>query len=518
MHHTLFYQWADACAYRDAPTSNYTPSASTTKPPKSTKPFHRRARPSIDKSQVSKPFPILAHDEKDLFEAIASNSVQTRAQRIPKAAEKKVKIDASGSIKQSPQPKPKASADKSSQSWYTRETAQPPTTGAPLQRSVSNATPRTITPKVDVTRANSTRESRNRGRTELEGRRDGVGTMKRHVPKSSIKHRDCPWVDPTNNPTTQRTHPTQRPPVCPATRGSYGSDKTVVEDGTPMRADAEKQGELVRSVQETLRPTVRLISKPLPNLPNFDSVSSKWSASTGSVYSNDDPSSYDKVLDMFPQPPEGVPKLVRFDDWQNSNSLSTPPVFMSCPNTSSSSIATTTSTAASDSTVKPLTLKAVPKPKVATVVHQISRANRSYTQLQDSIVIRKGRAQPHGSMKGSIHTPPIRTTGAAPTLRQRSSSLTPSQSQSPPKRAANLHDLIWPNRHRTAEDIERDERERLERERKYQIEEQEKQERALFDMEFGFNPEYKGTRMYQREVGPNGFELIKDGKNKRKWL
>ena len=121
-------------------------------------------------------------------------------------------------------------------------------------------------------------------------------------------------------------------------------------------------------------------------------------------------------------------------------------------------------------------------------------------------------------MKGSIHTPPIRTAGAAPTLRRRSSSLTPSQIQSPPKGIADIRALVYSNRHQTAEDVERIERERLERERVYQIEEQEKKERALFDMEFGFNPEYKGTRMYQREVDPNGFELIKDGKNKRKWL
>jgi len=121
-------------------------------------------------------------------------------------------------------------------------------------------------------------------------------------------------------------------------------------------------------------------------------------------------------------------------------------------------------------------------------------------------------------MKGSIHTPPGRTTGAAPAPRRRSSSLTPSQSQSPPKRVANLEALLWPHRRQTAEDIERIERERLERERKYQIEEQERQERELFHTEFGFNPGYKGKRIYQREVDPNGFELIKDGKKKRKWL
>ena len=452
---------------------------------------------------------------------MASSNVQTKTRMIPKAAEKKVKIDAPKLIKPSPQPKPKASANTSSQSWYTPVQTQPPTTGA-LQRSASNATPRTIPPKANVARANSTKESRTHGRTESEGRRDGVEPTKRRVLKHSITHPDCPWVESTDSPITHHGYPAQRRPVRSTTRSSCESDQTVVEGEAPTRANSKKEREattLVKSVQETLRPTVRIVSKPLPDLPTSDSVTSRWSASTGSVYSNGDPFSYDKVLNMFPEPPEGMPNPDRLNDWENSNSLSTPPVFMSCPNTSSSSIATITPTTAPDPPVKPLMLKAVPKPKVATVVHQVPRASCSYNQLQNSIVGRNGRAYPHGSMKGTIHTSSIRTTGAVPALRQRSSSFTPSQSQSPPKRVANLEALLWPHRRQTPEDIERIERERLERERKYQIEEQKEQELKQFEMEFGYNPRYKGKKMYQRKVDPNGFELIRHGKEKqRKWL
>ena len=484
-------------------SSNCISSTPTTKPLEtSTKPSHRRGRPSIDKSQVSKPFPILSYDERDLFDAIASGEVQTKPRRIPKAAEKKVKIDAQKLIKPSPQPKPKASVDTSSRSWYTPAPPQPSTTDA-RQRSVSNATPRATPPKISVTRANSTKEPRGHGRTESEGRRDGVGSTKRRVPRHLITHPDCPWVELTNNPAQHR-------PVRSETTGSYESDKTAVENEAPTRAEAkreEKATPLVKSAQESFRPMARPVSKPLPDLPIPDSVASKWSASTDSVCSNDDPFSYDKVLRMFPKPPEGIPNRNRLNDLGSSNSLSTPPVFMSCPNTSSSSIATITPATALNSSVKPPTLKIVPKPKVATVVRQIPRASCSY-QLQDSIVTRNGRAYPHGSMKGSIHTSSIRTTGAAP-----------SRSQSPPKRVANLEALLWPHRRQTPEDIKRIERERLERERKYQIEQQKEQERKQFEMEFGYNPQYKGKRMYEREVDPDGFELIRHEKEKRrKWL
>jgi hypothetical protein len=489
---TPIYPGTNACAYSDTPASNCTSSTYTIRPPKfSTRLFLRPARPSIDKSQVSKPFPILAYDERDLFDAIASGDVQTKARKIPKADEKKVKIYAPKLIKSNPQ----------SKSWYTPAPAQTPTTGT-LQQS-TNATPR----KVDVTRANPTKESKNHGLTRSEGRRNGVESKKRHVPKRSITHPDCPWIESTKNPTPRHV-------VRFATGDSYESDRTVVQDEVPTRADAEKEEEatpLVKSVQKTLRPRVRPVSKPLPDLPPPDSVASRWSASTGSAY--DDGAPCNNVLNMFPEPPEGMPSLNRFNDWENSNSLSTPPVFMSCPNTSSSSVATITPTAVSNSPVNPLMLKAAPEPKIVTVVHQIPRASCSYTQPQDSIVIRDGRAYPHESVKGSIHNSSIRTTGAASTLRQRSSSFNSSQSQSPSKRVANLKALLWRHRRRASEDIERIGRERLDHGRKHQTEEQGGRELERFEMEFGCNPWCKGE-----EMDPNGFELVGSKKGSRVWL
>jgi hypothetical protein len=283
--------------------------------------------------------------------------------------------------------------------------------------------------------------------------------------------------------------------------------------------DAEKEEEttpLVKSSQEILHSTVRLVSKLPLDLPTFDSVASRWSASTGSAFDDNDWFSYEKVLNMFPEPPEGMPNLDRSNDWENSNSLSNPPFSMSFPNTSSSSVATITPTAASDPPVNPLMLKAVPNPRIVAAVHQALRAGCAYTQPQGSIVIRNRRAYPRGLVKGSIHTSSIRTTGAASALRRRSSSFTSSQSQSPPKRIANLEALVWPWRHQTPEDIERIERERLEREREYQIEQQRERELKQFEMDFGYNPRYRGKRMYQREVDPSGLELVRLKKERRK--
>jgi len=430
---------------------------------------------------VSKPFPILANDERDLFDAMAPGDFQPRPRRIPKAAEKKVKINAPELIKSSPQPKPKASADASSRSWYTPAPAQSPTTPA-LRQSTSNATPRTTPSKVNVGRANPTKEFKNHGHTDSEARRDGFGPAKRHVKKDLISHPDCPWVESPQNR-----------PVRSATWGSCESDKTAVGNvSLPTRGDVKKGCEAT-STQETLRPRVRVVSKPLPDLPVFDSVSSRWTASTGSVYDNGS-LSYGRVLTMFPEPPNHMPGETRFDDWENPNSLLTPSAFMSCPNTSSSSIDTIT-----PATTKPI-LKAAPKPKVANVVHQIPRASCSYNQLQDSIVINEGRAYPRASMKGSVHIPSIRTTDAAPTF-------------------VNIEAAVWPHTRQTPEDIARVERDTLEWESKWPVEEMEGMEQEMFEMEFGYNPQYKGKKRYQREVDPNELELFgPEQAKKRKWL
>jgi len=357
--------------------------------------------------------------------------------------------------------------------------------------------------------------------TRANSRRDGVEPTKLRVPERLIIHPDCPLVESTNNPIAHHGFPAQHRPVRSATGSSCESEKTAVEDGAPTRPDAGKEEEatpLAKSVEGTLRPTVRLVSKPLPDLPTSGSVASRWSTSTGSVYSDDD-SFYSKVLKMFPEPPEGVSNLDHFNNRENSSSLSTSPAFASCSNTSSSSIATITPTAAQDSSARPLMLEVVPKLEVATVVNQIPRASCSYTQLQDSVVTRSGCAYSYGSTKDSIQTSSIGTTGAGSTLRRRPSSLTPSQSQTPPRRIRNIEALVWPYRHQTAEDIERIEREQLERDRKYQIEQEKEQERKLFETEFGYNPWYKGKKMYEQEAYPDKFESIGYGKEKGwSWL
>lgn len=494
---TSVYLGTDFCVCRDtAPTFNHIHSTSTAKPPQtSTKSLHRRGRSSIDKSQVSKPFPILAHDETDLFDLIASGSVQTKSRGIPKAAEKKVKINSPEPTKSTPQHKPKVPANISSQSWYTPAPAQSLANGA-LQRSVSNTTPRTTPSKVDVGRANSTKDFRRHGRTESEVRRDGVEPTKRRVHKNLITHPDCPWVESTNNPTAHHGYLVQHRPVRAATGGSYESDETAVEGGASARVDAKKEEEATtpaKFVQDTIRPTVRLVSKPLPDLPAFDSLSSRWSASTGSVYSDYDPKfSYDRVLSMFPNPPEDLPNAARFNDLKDSNSLSTPPVFMSCPNPSSSSVVTITPmTAPEHSAVKPLTLKAYPKSKFATIIRQNPRASRFNTRLQDSIIIRDGCAYPQAAVEGSIHTSSIRTAGTTSTLRQRSSSFNLPQDQNQPGRVSMPEALLWLHRRQISED-ERIAQEGLERKREYETEDCIEWNDPLSMAELGFNLQYKG--------------------------
>ena len=399
-------------------------------------------------------------------------------------AEKKVKIDAPALVKPGPQHTPKASADPPSRSWYTPAKPQPPTTNA-LQRPTSSTPPRTAPPKTEVWRANPSKVPRNRARVESESRGDGVGPAKRQVPKHLIRHPDCPWVESTNNRTPHNERLGQRRPVRFATRESDESDRTAVEGGARTCADAKVAALPAKPAHDILRPTVRLVSKPLPALP-IESVSSKCSASTSSAPSDDGSFSYREVIDMFPKPPKVLLNLDGLDDWESSNSLLTPLAFMSCPNTSSSSIDTIASAVAPEVPVRPLLLKAAPKPKVATVVHQIPRASRSLSQFQESIATQNGRAHPQASMEGGIHT------GPASAPRRKSSSFTSSR------------------------DVECVERERLERKRKYEVELQKEQELKLFEMEFGYNPLYKGKKSYQRETDPDGFELIEPGNDEQR--
>jgi hypothetical protein len=541
---TSIYLGIDARASRDtAPAPNHTSSTSTAKLSKpSTKPFHRRGRPSIDKSQVSKPSPTLVCDERDLFEAIASGNAQTRARRIPKAAEKRIKINVPGLIRSSPQPEPKAFDSVSSESWYSPAPAQSPTKGS-LQRSVSSATPRTTLSKAGVGRTNSTKETRSHLRTGSETQKDCGDPAKRRIHKGLITHPDCPWIESNHTPYLHTGYLTQPSPVRSATWGSYDSDETAVEGEEPTRLDAE-EGEITLSakhVQDTLNPTVKLILKPLPDLPVSDSLSSRWSLSTGSVYSDGEPFQYDEILNKFPDTPKDIPTTARLDDWENSNSLSTPPIFMSCSNSSSSSIATITprKTPTPPPLTKALMLKAVPEPKFPAVVRQNPRASHSFTHVQDSIAIRKAHLYPKTPTEDNTHAS-IRIAGTSSTLRWGPSSVTPSHGQSQSTRPTDRQALGFPRPRENPEYIERRERERLEWERNYKRECQKEQElkrkeqeqdrqkeeferrgKELMarldrgDTEIGIIPPHK--RMYQPEADPNAFELIRPRKQ-RKWL
>ena len=497
---TSIYPETDDCASRDT-TPTPTPPTNHI----STKPHHRRGRPSIDKSQVSKPFPILAQDERELFDVIASGSAQTRVRRVPKVAEKKVKVGDPKLVKSSPKPKPKV-VDVPSQSWYTPAPAQPLATGA-LQRSVSNVTPRTSPSKVDVGRANSTKEVWSHLRTRSDTRWDGVEQTKRHVHKGLITHTDCPWVESNGDPHPHAGSLTQYQPVRSATMGSYESDETAVEGEAPIRVDAKVDGWApAKDVQDTLRPTVRLVSKSLPDPPVFDSLPSRWSQSTGSVYSDSDPFRYDKILDMFPAPPN-VPNADCFKE--DFDSLSTPPVFMSCSNHSSSSVVTITPAATSDCpTVRPLKINAVQQPKVAAVVHQTPRASCSFTQAQDSLVLLRGRVHPQPLMKGSVHTS-IPVTGAASDPRRISSPATRSHGRNRPEKSStpsNNRALREPNPCQLSGEIKQDEKQSKE----------EQNNEYYFPTEFGLNPYYSGEKRLLR--GPESDRPDKAKQRKRSIL
>ena len=64
--------------------------------------------------------------------------------------------------------------------------------------------------------------------------------------------------------------------------------------------------------------------------------------------------------------------------------------------------------------------------------------------------------------------------------------------------------------------LEHIEEARMERERKYQVEQEKERELKQFEMEFGLNPQYKGKKFYEREGNLNRFELPQ--KKQKAWL
>ena len=366
---------------------------------------HRRGRSSIDKSQVSKPFPILAYDETRLFDAMASGNLQARERRVPKVVEKKVKIVIPEPLQFSPRHKPKASSDPPSRSWYTPTKVQP-LPKSPLQRHTSSATPRFAPSKVDLGRTNSAKGFK---------------------------------------------HPRSKP--------------------------------LPKPAEDTLHPTIFLVSKPLPDLPAVDSLASRWSASTGSIYSNEDSFS---VLDSFPNPPNNTPQELGESVMKSKflNRSPTPMVLMSCPNTSSGSVATILP---DPPALKPLRLKTAPKPKIATVVHQDPHSSCSLSLLPDSIAVQGGR------------TPPK----------------IPSDCEKLPTPVLTVEALVFPHLRQDPEELERVERARLERKKKYDLEREKEREMELFKKDFGLNPFYRGEK---KILDPEGFKLIVPENKPRKWF
>lgn len=159
-------------------------------------------------------------------------------------------------------------------------------------------------------------------------------------------------------------------------------------------------------------------------------------------------------------------------------------------------------------------LKAVPKPKVATLVYQYPRASHSFSRVQDSIAVQRGRAHPKTSKEGNIHTSSIRTAGSA--SRGRTSS-PGSSSRAELAPAMNIEALVFPRLRGDPEQLERFDRARLERARVYELEQEEELRLKLSDIEMGYNPFYKGRKQHEREVA-HGFELIKPDKKPWKWF
>ena len=263
----------------------------------------------------------------------------------------------------------------------------------------------------------------------------------------------------------------------------YEPDEETVEDEVSIPMDVEKDGEvtsLAKHVGDTLRPTARLVFKSLPDLPIFGTFSSRRS---GSLYSNGS-FQYHKVLNMFPDPPEDIPNVAHFDGWESSNSLPTSTDFVSFPNDSSGSIATTTLT---PSPAEPFTLMGTPKPEATVFVRETPGPSRS-DQAWGS------RAHPQASAKGSIHTS-IRITSTPP---RKPSSGAPSRSPNRPEgRACTFEDFR--NILKTPEAIAIGEQVRLEMERKEEERKRKEETQELIaDMpyDFGLNLFYRGGAGY----------------------
>lgn len=250
-------------------------------------------------------------------------------------------------------------------------------------------------------------------------------------------------------------------------------NKTVVGSGKLARIDAKEEGwtaAMDKSVQCPSRPTTR----PAPE--SFDTVSSRWSASTDSVYGDDEPFQLDKLLDMFPVPPKDIPNVAGFDDRGNPDSLSTAPVFASVfashPNPSSSSVATITP--------QPL------PPKAAVVVGKTSGGNRPFAQVKDSIVVRRARIHLKAPMKDSSRTS-SQVTSITSAPERGPVAAAPPRSLKRLNMPPNIRDLIFPRLIQIAEDLEFEEQSRVRLEEMYE----EEQRPEDFPDEFGVIRELK---------------------------
>ena len=255
---------------------------------------------------------------------------------------------------------------------------------------------------------------------------------------------------------------------------------------------------LAKAAEDTLHPTVLLVRKPLPKLPDSESLSSRWSASTGSVYSDSDDSF--SALHLFPSPPFDTQAEVSPDHWENSHSLPTTPLYTSFLNTSSDSVGTILAR----TTPNPPTLKVVPRPKNVDYVHQHPHTSCSFSQVQDSIVIHRGRVCPKAPTEDDIIAPSIRNTCLA--------SQGESSSFSSPDYEAEVAALVHPGI--SAEELEKIRRARAERDKQWDLEQQRLQEMK----EFGYKIYFDGEKLYDPRAVPTGFEPAKPQKRGWNWF
>ena len=222
------------------------------------------------------------------------------------------------------------------------------------------------------------------------------------------------------------------------------------------------------------RPTVLLVSKPLPGLPTAESRSSMGSDSD-----------FDSILRKFPNPPVNTSSAVHPDVRENTG-------------------------------LSANLKRSMLKVDQTTEIHTIDpRGNNSFSHLPDSIEVRRNRTNHRVLRKNNPQTS-VRPAHTA--LRGGPSSVGSSNLGEPPRRKVDVEAIGWPRLCDDYGEFGQLQRARLERERQHQPEEETAPMLEHFYQEFGFNPQYEGKKQYQREADRDAFELIRPGKKRRRWF